>query len=193
MPILTISAGEGGTTVPTPGTHDYALGSLVTGITAQPYPGYTFKIWRLDGSPVYENPTYLFMFADHTLEAEFTGAPPPPPVTHSLTITLNGQGITDPPGNNVYQYDEGTTVPVTAQALTGYTFRHWVKDGIDHSENPINVLMDADHLLEAVFTETVEPPPAAEWPWQPLAIVGGLEGISVLVIAFLSYVSGGIT
>jgi hypothetical protein len=194
MPTLTISAGEGGTTVPTPGPHDYVLGSLVTGITAQAYAGYTFTRWLLDGSPVYENPTYLFMFADHVLQAEFSGAPPP--VKHGLTITITGQGITDPPGNNVYTYDEGTAVTVTASALTGYTFDHWNLDGVAHSENPVTVLMDADHTLEAVFTAIVQPVPPGEfveWPWQPLAIAAGVEGITVLVVAFLSYLSGGIT
>lgn len=195
MPTLTISAGTDGTTVPTPGTHDYALNSLVEGITAEAYPGYTFTQWILDGATVLSNPLSLVMNMDHVLQAQFTGAPLSPTPTHSLTITITGQGITTPTGNNVYTYDEGTPVTVTAAALTGYAFSHWNQDGVQHLENPISVLMDADHLLEAVFTANVQPAPGeyVEWPWQPVAIAAGLEGVTMLVVAFLSYLSGGIT
>jgi len=86
-----------------------------------------------------------------------TYTPVAPPVTYTLTITATAGGTTDPaPGS--YTYDKDTVVTVTAIADTGYVFNHWELDGVDvGTENPINVTMDADHALHAVFTTT--PPP----------------------------------
>jgi len=82
------------------------------------------------------------------------GAPPP---THTLTIISSAGGTTDPaPG--AYIYDEGAVVRVTAYPATGYLFDHWELDGVVRTENPIDVLMDADHKLYAVFVAAPPPP-----------------------------------
>jgi PKD repeat protein len=75
------------------------------------------------------------------------------PRTYTVTITSTSGGTTDPvPGS--YLYDEGTVVPVTAISDSGYVFDHWTLDGSPAgSTNPINVLIDCDHDLEAVFTQ----------------------------------------
>ena len=76
------------------------------------------------------------------------------PRTYRVTITSTSGGTTDPVHGS-YLYDEGTVVPVTAVSDSGYVFDHWTLDGSPAgSTNPINVLMDCDHDLEAVFTQT---------------------------------------
>jgi len=75
------------------------------------------------------------------------------PRTYTVTITSTSGGTTYPvPGS--YLYNEGTVVPVIAVSDSGYVFDHWTLDGSPvGSTNPINVLMDCDHDLEAVFTQ----------------------------------------
>lgn len=158
MPTLTITAGEGGTTVPTPGTHDYALNSLVQGITAEAYAGYTFVRWLLDGVEEYSNPITVLMDIDHTLEASFIGAPPP--LEYTLTITATEGGTTNP-SIGPHIYDENASVTVEAAAFEGYEFTSWLLDGVYRTENPITVTMNSNHTLQAVFAQTGVTPPAA--------------------------------
>jgi hypothetical protein len=69
---------------------------------------------------------------------------------YSLTITKTSGGTTDPaPG--IWTYESGTTVPVTAIPATNYILDHWELDGYWNYSNPINVTMDSDHALHAVF------------------------------------------
>jgi hypothetical protein len=84
------------------------------------------------------------------------------PPTYTLTITTTTGGTTTPtPGT--HPYTEGTIVTVTAIADSGYTFDHWELDGANvGSDNPINVTMDSDHTLHAIFRTQpilkIEPP-----------------------------------
>jgi hypothetical protein len=142
---LTIIAPTGGTTSPSPGTYTYVDGTLVS-VTAIPNANYNFAYWELDG--VYNgtnNPTTVLMDKNHTLKAFFAQ------VTRTLNITATAGGITDPvPGT--YVYVNGTLVNVTAFPSANYMFDHWVLDGSPAgSANPISVLMDKDHTLQAVF------------------------------------------
>ncbi len=67
---LTISAGSGGTTVPTPGTYEYDEEPTVE-VTAIADGGYSFDYWVLDGATKYDNPITVTMNSDHTLNAYF--------------------------------------------------------------------------------------------------------------------------
>ena len=71
---LTISAAQGGTTNPAPGTYVYGYGSYVT-VTASAYSDYSFNCWLLDGAIRYDNPITVTMYSDHTLTAYFHGGP----------------------------------------------------------------------------------------------------------------------
>jgi len=144
---LAISATAGGTTNPAPGSYRYPAGTSVT-VTAVPATGYRLRTWILDG--VARPPTdtiNVLMDMDHTLRAEFELIPA---VEYTLTISAVG-GTTNPaPGS--YKYAAGTTVRVTAIPVPGYApFHHWELDGVTRTENPIDVLMDKDHTLVAVF------------------------------------------
>jgi hypothetical protein len=85
------------------------------------------------------------------------------PVTYTLTISSTTGGTTNPaPGT--YTYPEETRVNVTAIPTTGYILDHWELNGANiGNPNPIQVTMDADHTLQAVFTSLgtilyVDPP-----------------------------------
>jgi hypothetical protein len=72
---------------------------------------------------------------------------------YSLTISATAGGTTNPtPG--IWTYESGTIVPVTALPATNYALDHWELDGSWDYSNPINVLMDSDHTLHAVFVFT---------------------------------------
>lgn len=69
---LTISAEEGGTTQPAPGSHIYDFGTDVE-VNAVPDKGYAFSQWSGDipGSQAYSNPVVITMDSDKSLTAEF--------------------------------------------------------------------------------------------------------------------------
>lgn len=170
MKTLTITVvGVGvGSTVPTPGTHQYAVDSVVSGITALPDPGYEFTRWILDGVTYTSNPITVVMDTDHTLEAEFSGEAPPPPPKYNLRVTSTEGGITEP-GVGIYPYDDGNMVMVTALPSEGYQFDSWQLDGATRTENPITVTMNQDHSVHAIFTEVTAP----DQPEFQTAAVGG--------------------
>jgi len=79
----------------------------------------------------------------------------------TITITPIGGGTTNPAG--VQQYDPLTNASVTAIPGAGYFFDHWELDGVDvGSANPITILMDRNHLLQAVFSQVLPSPPTLE-------------------------------
>jgi hypothetical protein len=78
------------------------------------------------------------------------------PPMYSLAISESMGGSTDV-RPDTYTVQEGTTVILSAYPSSGYRFDHWLLDGVTHIENPISVLMNANHSLQAVFT-TVTPP-----------------------------------
>jgi parallel beta-helix repeat protein len=80
------------------------------------------------------------------------GSTPPP--TYSLTITTTANGTTNPT-TGTYFYSQGQSVPVQAIPDTGYALVHWELDGVNLTENPINVIMDMAHTLHAVFRALV--------------------------------------
>jgi hypothetical protein len=74
-----------------------------------------------------------------------------PSVHYTLAIATTAGGTTNPaPGNHTYS--QGQNVSVQAIPNTRYRLDHWELDGVNiSSTNPYPVLMDNDHLLQAVF------------------------------------------
>jgi len=145
---LTILSSTGGTTDPAPGIHIYVNGSYAS-VTALPDTYYILDYWLLDGNPAGSaNPISILMMDDHTLKPIFAL------LNYTLTITTTTGGTTDPsPGT--YTYSAGTTVDVTAIPNIGYKFDHWVFNGSPvGSVNPISIVMNGSHTLQAVFVET---------------------------------------
>ncbi|MEM2385424.1 MAG: hypothetical protein QXO67_00425 [Candidatus Bathyarchaeia archaeon] len=103
---LYISAGEGGTTYPPPGTYQYKVGENVT-ITAIPYEGYTVGTWTVDGVDWgHRDAITITMDANHSVIVTFwPGGKPPATVPvgikslGSVTVISNvGAWLTGTPG-----------------------------------------------------------------------------------------------
>jgi len=123
-------------------------------------PGYRAwnpKVYTEPWSEVWEEETNIADDREHSIYAEYV-----PAGTYSLTIETTEGGTTDPsPGT--YSYDAGTAVEVTAIPYEGYRFDHWELDGTDiGGENPISIIIDANHALLAVFVSAPAPPPGEE-------------------------------
>ncbi len=73
------------------------------------------------------------------------------PEEYTLTITVVGQGSTDP-GEGTHTYLEGEQVTITATPDTGWYFFEWQGDHTG-TEDEITVMMDGDLDLTAVFEE----------------------------------------
>jgi len=73
-----------------------------------------------------------------------------------LVVTCATGGTTDPLPET-YDYPMGSSAEVTAIPNSGYSFDQWLLDGEKTTENPITVIMDANHTLEAVFVDDIAP------------------------------------
>jgi hypothetical protein len=172
---LTITSTAGGTTDPAPGTYPYSSGATAV-VSAYPSSGYNFDHWLLDGAVFSGTPIYIVMDDNHSLQAMFTAIPPP--VQHNLTITSTTGGTTYPvPGT--YPFDEGLTVPVEATPAEGYQFIHWELDGVIYTTNPINILMNSDHTLHAVFEAIVPTIHRLTVQSTPLSVPVTLDGAPI--------------
>lgn len=134
-----------------PGEGWYDQGENVA-LTAPPTAGYAFNYWDVDGASQGSgvNPITVAMNAPHTATAHYAK-------TFTLTIESTTGGSTTPtPGT--YNFNENSTVQVTAIPNTGYALDHWELDGINvGSANPYAVLMDKNHNLKSVFTLSAPP------------------------------------
>lgn len=104
---------------------------------------------------------------------------PPLPPTYSLTVTTTVGGTTDPaPGT--YNYTAGTKLNVTAIPDVGYSFNCWLLDGEVRTENPITIVMDSNHTLEAHFVDDI-PPEISEPVQDPPEDVEPYQNVTVTV------------
>jgi len=97
-------------------------------------------------------------FFDSTLHPSYLSIPASSELLHyDLTITTTTGGTTNPsPGTHAYI--TGTEATVTAIPEAGYSFDHWELDGIGiGSDNPVDVPMDNNHTLAAVFVDDTPP------------------------------------
>ncbi|MGD2066926.1 MAG: NosD domain-containing protein, partial [Candidatus Bathyarchaeota archaeon] len=78
------------------------------------------------------------------------------PYSYELTITTTAGGTTDPPAGKHY-YPAGSLANVTASTNTEYVFDYWLLDSEERVENPISLIMDGNHILEAVFVDVTPP------------------------------------
>jgi hypothetical protein len=90
---------------------------------------------------------------------EFGGSTSPPPSTnYTLSTSVSGSGSVSGAGT----YAAGSSITVTAIPATGWFFSHWT-GAASGSNTSINVYMDEDKELTAVFTENsgTTPPPSS--------------------------------
>jgi len=156
---LTIVAETGGTTNPSPGTHSYAINTVVS-ISQTANSGYQFAGWTVDGTswgPEY--PTVgVTMNTDHSVTARFS---PIGAYNLNLTVQIIGNGSVTPYDTGTHQIPEYTNVNETAHAAAGWQFDHW-ESSFQQYYNPhvpvISFQMTDNGTLKAYFTQTTPPP-----------------------------------
>lgn len=127
---LTIVAGSGGTTNPSPGTYEYSEKTSVQ-VTATPNTNYNFRYWALDGQIVgYQTTITVTTDANHTLKAYFiqgsgTGCP--------TLLAWNGTGYVDYGVINIHDVENDVVreVPISTEdvGLAGYKAKFRLREG----------------------------------------------------------------
>ena len=136
---LVATATTGGRVEPAGG---FYLSNTVVTLTATPDPGWDFLSWTGDTNGT-SNPISLVMDRDISVTAQFGHLPVFP-----LTVTTAGGGtIAANPASN---YVQNTTVGLTAQPQSGWTFLNWMGDA--SGTNPSTTLtMNGPKEVQAVF------------------------------------------
>jgi len=158
--VYTLTCGStagGSVTDPGEGDFDYSDGTVVP-ILAAADAGYRFVEWTGTGvdagkvaAPT-EASTAITLDADYAVQANFVA------VYTLTTSSTTGGSVTDP-GEGAYDYDDGTVVPIVAEAGVGYQFTEWTGTGVDAgkvaapTEASTTITVDADYAVQANFTE----------------------------------------
>jgi hypothetical protein len=125
----------------------------------------------IGASGTYNVTTALTMQGNLNFQGSQTGSvstvsTTPPPTTFTLTLVQSTGGTVSAPQltgfTSTAPYDtiDITAAPtVTSLAITGYTFDHWIVDGtaISDTRNPLPLLMNSDHTVQAVFSQGTGP------------------------------------
>ena len=124
------------------GAGTYAEGATAT-LTATANAGYQFVSWTVDGETLTDNPLSLTVTADIEVLATFAA------IEHTVSVTVNDATMGSVEGAGVY--NEGATATLTATANAGYEFAYWVVGADTLTANPLEVIVTADVVVEAVF------------------------------------------
>ncbi len=105
-------------------------------------------------------------------------------VTYSnVTITVMGQGTTDPAtGNYPNSYELGTNLSVGANPASGWRYVKMRRNGIDATTaNPGEFLnLQTTETIEVVFQEGTQPPPSGGIPMIVVLPIAGIVTIGLL-------------
>jgi uncharacterized repeat protein (TIGR02543 family) len=180
---------------PTPTTGWFDYGTPITASVTSPWSGptgtrYVCTGWTGSGSVPLSgsNPTVPFTITQ------------PSSITwnwktqYLLTVLTDPAGISPQPTRNPsgeagptdgWWYDASTSVTLTAQSVTGYTFNNWTVDGTSQGSgvNPIMVTM-SPHTATAYYTPVTPPPSVSISPLSATIYVGQS-------VSFTSTVTGG--
>ncbi len=179
-PFEVFTTGQGTTSLVFPGTPGYIRTEQVTGLMATGW--WNGEAWNLTSQSM----TIDFTDIDQgtSFDIKVTGTshvslPPEEPMIHTIEIQSTDGGSTEPaPGT--YSHSEGTTVNVTGISAEGYSFEKWVLDGGDFPDNPVAVVMDANHTLLGVFVDDI-PPMFDQVSREPWAEVDAQQPVEVYV------------
>lgn len=144
--LSTSTTGEGTLSLD-PDQDSYEHGSTVE-ISADTESGWKFTGWEDDASGS-DNPLTITVDADKEITAIFEENQ-----TYSLETYTTGEGAVslDP---DQTEYEDGTTVEVTADPESGWEFVEWLDD-VEGTDNPVEVTMDGSKEVTAVFEEEQE-------------------------------------
>lgn len=158
---LTMAKQGQGTITPNTGNYEYADGDIVN-ISAVPQAGWRFVEWVGGVAEPLSPQTAVTMDADKNITAVFEQLP----VTHELTVSIIGNGTTEPPPGT-YSYNHGDQVDLSAFPGAGYHFVRWDGDVADSASPDTYTVMNSTKGVRARFVIDEEPPPPEEagFPW----------------------------
>ena len=163
---VTITVTGQGTTDPAPGQHSYSLGSTLY-VTATPSAGWHYKKMKRNGVDWTDaNPgEFLNLAQVEEIEVVFEENPAPVPGYSNVTISVTGQGTTDP-SVGTHQYDLGSTLYVKANPMSGWRYVKMKRNGVDWTTaNPGEFLNLAEsELIEVMFSRLPTPSPPCPVP-----------------------------
>jgi uncharacterized repeat protein (TIGR02543 family) len=142
------------------GGGSYNCGQQAT-LTATAASGYTFTGWSGDLGGT-TNPATLLMNGNKSVTANFVSSG----TTYSLTVSSSAGGSVIAPGEGVYSFTSGTSVPLLAAPDDCCEFVNWTGPVADPSNPATTVLVNANIAVSAVFSCPVaimEIPLAAGW------------------------------
>lgn len=145
--LITASAQPEGSGVVNPDSAIYGFGDQVQ-LEAVADTGYEFISWSGDTTGI-SNPLQLTITRDMNLVANFG------PKVYSFTSSVEPPtgGIVEPSEGN---YEWGTELSVAATPNEGFRFLEWHGD-TSSTSNPLNLLMNSDKVLTAVFDKIARP------------------------------------
>jgi len=116
---------------------------------------YEFEYWEINEDTYDDAVITITMNEDKEVSAHFEEVEVPPE-EYDLTISIDGEGSTDP-AEGTHTYEEGEVVTVEATPAEGWEFVEWTGDETG-TETTIEITMDSDKSITAVFEEEPEPP-----------------------------------
>jgi hypothetical protein len=138
---------ENGLVAPVSGS--YKAGSEIS-LTATPFDSYTFTDWSGDIISS-DNPVSFTLDSSMNIRANYTAV-------YQLT-TLAENGRVDTSGG---VFNEGATLSLHAIPDSGYAFLQWTGD-ITSDENPVEVVIDSDKEIRALFVKLYNLTTSAEF------------------------------
>jgi uncharacterized repeat protein (TIGR02543 family) len=148
--ILTISSSPntGGETIPSTGSYEYALNSVV-GIQAMPAAGHIFVGWTGNVADPNSATTTVTMYGDQTVLANYE-LENSNNVIFSFNVSPVGTGTTAPsPG--IHLYSKSQVVSVSAIPYDGYYFVGWHGDVTNPQSQTTTVVADTNKEVTAMF------------------------------------------
>lgn len=165
---LCISIEGNGDTDPEEGEHIYPITSpaTVVDLDVDPDSGWYFSRWEgpdagdIDGDDITMDGDKEITAVFRRRTSSYSG---PIIIRHTLTITIEGNGTTDPLVGS-HSYNTGTVVDLGAEPATGWTFAGWFgPDGGDVTNDQIT-MSQSKSIIARFETTTPAPEPTVEPP-----------------------------
>lgn len=140
---LAVSASEGGSVDTSGGSYD--PNSSVT-ITATPDDGYEFTGWSGNTTGII-NPLTVIVNGNKNIIANFSAI-----IKYNLSVSVSEGGSINSSGG---EFTSQTSITITATPDEGYFFIGW-SGSVSSTENSLDIVMDSDKTISAVFDKTID-------------------------------------
>ncbi len=147
--LLTVLTNGEGYVNPDAGYYTVNDGSEVS-LYANPELGYVFEKWIVAGDEYYTQYITFDVIEDMIAVAYFI---PTMEEQHAVEISVSGVGGTTIPPAGEYLYVDGSILALNAVPNENYLFQKWNINGIETTNNPVNLTVTGEFTAVAYFTE----------------------------------------